>query len=101
MTLLPTDPADPFDLRLAHGADGLLHTFNQAGVLAPADVHVARAVPALADDDTPLVALAVAFVVRAVRGGSVCVDLAAVADAELGPDLPWPTPEEWYAALVS
>ena len=34
----------------------------------------------LAAEDDELVALAVAFVVRAVRGGSVCVDLATVAD---------------------
>ena len=99
MTLLTPELEDPHDLRLAQGADGLLRTFNEAGVLDAADVHVARALTDLAADDTPLVALAVAFVVRAVRGGSVCVDLAAVADPELGPELPWPDPEEWYAAV--
>jgi exodeoxyribonuclease V alpha subunit len=99
MTLLTPELEDPHDLRLAQGADGPLRTFNEAGVLDAADVHVARALTSLADEDAPLVALAVAFVVRAVRGGSVCVDLAAVADPELGSELPWPDPEEWYAAV--
>ncbi len=101
MTLLIPELEDPHDPRLARAADGLLRTFNEAGVLDAADVHVARTLTGLAGDDAPLVALAVAFVVRAVRGGSVCVDLAAVTDEELGPDLPWPDPDEWYAALAA
>jgi exodeoxyribonuclease V alpha subunit len=104
MTLLTPELVDPHDPRLAQAAEGLLRTFNDAGVLDAADVHVARTLTALADDSSssgnPLVALAVAFVVRAVRGGSVCVDLASVADDELGPDLPWPDLDEWYAALA-
>ena len=42
--------------------------------------------------------LAVALAVRAVRGGSVCVDLATVADPT---DLPWPSPVEWVAAVTA
>lgn len=101
MTMLIPELEDPHDPRLAHAADGLLRTFNEAGVLDAADVHVAQRLSALAAEEQPLVALAVAFVVRAVRGGSVCVDLAAVADEELGPELPWPDPAEWYAALAA
>ena len=52
-------------------------------MLDAADVHVAQRLCTLAEEEDELVALAVAFVVRAVRGGSVCVDLATVADDEL------------------
>ncbi len=41
---------------------------------------------------------AVALAVRAVRHGSVCVDLATV--PALAPDLPWPDPREWSAAVT-
>lgn len=44
-------------------------------VFEPADVHVAQRLTALREDGDERVALAVAFVVRALRGGSVCVDL--------------------------
>ena len=68
-------------------------------MLDASDVHVAQRLCALAEDDEPLVALAVAFVVRAVRGGSVCVDLAAVAEDDL--DVPWPDPAGWQAAVAA
>ena len=104
MTLLPLELEDPQDPRLAHGAAGLLRTFNEAGVLDAADVHVARRLCALAaqpdDPDDELVALAVAFVVRAVRGGSVCVELGSVTDPEL-PDLPWPDADDWHVAVAA
>ena len=38
---------DPADRRLALGATGLLRTFNEAGVLEAADVHVATRMAAL------------------------------------------------------
>jgi exodeoxyribonuclease V alpha subunit len=100
MTLLTHELEDPHDPRLARAAAGLLRTFNEAGVLDASDVHVARRLCALVEEEEPLVALAVAFVVRAVRGGSVCVDLASVADPEL-PDLPWPEPDAWCAAVLA
>jgi exodeoxyribonuclease V alpha subunit len=102
MTQVTPEP-DPYDPRLARGADGLLRSFNEAGVLDAADVHVARRLCGLAGDDEPLVALAVAFVVRAVRGGSVCVDLSAVIATELPglPELPWPDAEQWHAAVAT
>ncbi len=99
MTLLTLELEDPHDPRLARGADRLLRTFNEAGVLDAADVHAAQRLCALAGDEDELVALAVAFVVRAVRGGSVCVELATVAEATLG-ELPWPDLEAWHAAVA-
>ena len=80
---------------------GLLAAFHAAEVLAPADVHVAQRITALAGEPGESVALAVALAVRALRGGSVCVDLTTVA-AEVGDDgLPWPSPEDWLAAVAS
>ncbi len=98
MTVLNLEPEDAHDPRLARGAVGLLRAFNEAGVLDASDVHVAQRLCALADEEAPLVALAVAFVVRAVRAGSVCVDLAGVADEDL--DVPWPDVHEWHAAVA-
>ena len=90
---------DPNDARRALGATGLLRTFNEAGVLETSDVHVAQRLCALAEEPDELVALAVAFVVRAVRAGSVCVDLGAVPEDDV--DVPWPAPEAWQAALAA
>lgn len=88
---------DPFDARLATGASGLLRTFNEAGVLTAADVHVAARTADLAGEPSEEVRLAVAMAVRAVRLGSVCVDLAMLtADA---PELPWPQ-GDWLGAVA-
>jgi exodeoxyribonuclease V alpha subunit len=48
---------------------------DETGFFEPADVHVARRLTELAKETDERVALAVALVVRALRGGSVCVDL--------------------------
>jgi exodeoxyribonuclease V alpha subunit len=93
-----TDVEDPLDWRLSAGATGLLRVFNESGVLEAADVHVATRLTALAQETDETVALAVALVVRALRGGSVCVDLTTVA-ASLENDLPWPEPTQWLAAV--
>ena len=61
--------------RIPVGADGLLRTFADAGVIETADVLVAQRLTTLAADTDDRVALAVALAVRALRGGSVCVDL--------------------------
>lgn len=45
----------------------------------PADIHVAQRLTALAEETSPEVTLAVQLAVRALRGGSVCVDLRAAA----------------------
>ena len=58
---------------------GLLGAFNAAGVLTAADVHVATRLGRLGGESDERVLLAVALAVRAVRGGSVCLDLATVA----------------------
>ena len=61
----------------------------------PADIHVAQRLTTLGKEDDSAVALAVAFAVRALRGGSVCVDLRSVAEQVGMPELPWPSPDEW------
>lgn len=92
------EPIDATDARLALGATGLLGAFNAAGVLTSADVHVASALGRLGRESDERVLLAVALAVRAVRGGSVCVDLATVADP---PDLPWPAADDWSHAVAA
>ncbi|MBL0746411.1 exodeoxyribonuclease V subunit alpha [Nocardioides baculatus] len=92
------EPVDSTDARLALGATGLLAAFNTAGVLTSADVHIALALGRLGRESDERVLLAVALAVRAVRGGSVCVDLATVADPEA---LPWPALDDWTAAVAA
>ncbi|HSP39637.1 MAG TPA: exodeoxyribonuclease V subunit alpha [Frankiaceae bacterium] len=103
---------DPFDVRLALRATGLLRTFNRAGVLSAADVHVAMRLGKLGREPSEQVQLAAALAVRAVRHGSVCIELGTVAasialDEESASlavqpleDLPWPEPSAWQDALV-
>ncbi|WP_156749298.1 AAA family ATPase, partial [Mycobacterium sp. 1165196.3] len=80
-------------------ATGLLRTFADAGVFEPADIHVAQRLTALTGEPDERVALAVALVVRALRGGSVCVDLRAVPAQVSAPDLAWPEADDWMAAV--
>lgn len=96
----PVDQAtDPADWRRSVAAEGLLRVFNDAGVIEAADVLVARRLTELAAESDERVALAVALVVRAVRGGSVCVDLATL-PAQIGiAALPWPAPQQWLDAV--
>ncbi|BDX34296.1 RecBCD enzyme subunit RecD [Mycobacterium antarcticum] len=94
-----TETVDEADWRRAAGASGLLRTFNDAGVLESSDVHVAQRLTALAGEADERVALAVAFVVRGLRGGSVCVDLSSVAAQVDDPELPWPAADAWLAAV--
>lgn len=98
-------PEDPYDHRVARGAEGLLATFNTAGVLDASDVHVASRLAGLAEETDPEVVLAVALTVRAVRGGSVCLDLGAV-EADLATDpatagLPWPDAVTWAGRVAT
>ena len=93
------EPVDAFDHRLALGAEGELAELNAAGVLTAADVHVALRLGRLGGEHHPAVLLAVAMLVRAVRQGSVCLDLARV--AELDPDRAWPDPATWAAAVAA
>ena len=91
---------DTADWRHSAAATGLLRTFNDAGVIEAADVLVAQRLSALADEPDERVALAVAFVVRAVRSGSVCVALSDVPQQVGIADLPWPATDEWLAAVA-
>ena len=92
------DVVDTSDWRRSATATGVLRTFNEAGVIDSSDVVVAQRLTALAKDTDERVALAVAFVVRAVRAGSVCVALADVEQHSAIADLPWPPAGEWLAA---
>jgi exodeoxyribonuclease V alpha subunit len=101
--------ADPGAPALVRRATGLLGVFNRAGVLAAADVHTAAAVAAMVGEDAEPVQLALALAVRALRNGSVCVDLTTVASTGFDEaeeqldvsDLPWPEPETWLAAVAA
>ncbi|GGB24017.1 RecBCD enzyme subunit RecD [Flexivirga endophytica] len=63
------------DVRIARRADGVLAAANRAGILEPADVHVARQLGDIAAEADPSVVLALALTVRTVRSGSICLDL--------------------------
>ena len=98
---MTVDVTDTADWRRCAEATGLLRVFNDAGAIEAADVLVAQRLTALGDEPDERVALAIAFVVRAVRGGSVCVELASVqAQVEID-DLPWPAPAEWLTAVAA
>ncbi|WP_348520241.1 exodeoxyribonuclease V subunit alpha [Arsenicicoccus piscis] len=73
------EPTGPFDRRLALGAQGRLKELNEAGVLTAADVHLARTLARAAHEQDEDAVLAAALAVRAVRQGSVAVDLTAFA----------------------
>ena len=80
-------------------AEGALRAYSDAGVFEAADVHVAQRLTALAGERDERVALAIALLVRALRGGSVCVDLRTV-QAQVGvAELPWPDPDGWMTAV--
>lgn len=85
--------------RVACGATGLLRDFNQAGVLDAADVHAAQRITALGGDPDETVGLALALTVRALRHGSVCLDLVSVAADTDAVEVPWPEPGAWLAAV--
>lgn len=103
------DAHDAHDARVARRAAGVLAAFNAAGVVEPADVHVAARVGRLGGETDDEVLLAVALAVRAIRLGSVCVELAAVRHTVLGAGdepvdvsaLPWPDPAAWAAACAA
>jgi len=97
------------DVRVAVGAAPLLARFNAADIVAAADVHVAQRLGRLAGETDEEVLLAVALTVRAVRGGSVCLELADAAetavpeseDAAPADDLPWPEPDRWTRKVTA
>lgn len=91
------EPTGEHDRRLAQTTDGLLGRFNVAGVLTAADVHVARALARATREQDETAVLAAALASRAVRSGSVAIDLATLAaeGAAALPELPWPDDETW------
>src|SRR6478735_8238825 len=97
-----TTTVDEFDRGLALAATGLLGEANRAGVLLAADVHVALRLADLLGPTDDSVLFAAALAVRAVRSGSVCVDLAEIRDevGEDGAELAWPELDGWLAALA-
>ncbi len=98
-----TEVFEPYELPdadAAVAADGLLATFNAAGVLTSADVQVARALGSIGGEADERVLLAAALATRAVRRGSICVALSDL--IEQGTDtLPWPDDAEWGAAVAA
>ncbi|PUA83143.1 exodeoxyribonuclease V subunit alpha [Nocardioides currus] len=92
-------PVDEHDRDLALTAPPALRTANEAGVLTAADVHVATTLGRLGGEGDPDVLLAVALAARAVRHGSVCLELAAVGTQLDDLDLTWPDLAAWSAAI--
>ncbi|MPV49004.1 exodeoxyribonuclease V subunit alpha [Pseudactinotalea sp. HY160] len=92
------DRLGEWDPARVRGLSGLLAALNETGEITAADVHIARGLTRLTGEERETHALAVALTVRAVRGGSVCLDLGGV---PVGPDDErtqlWPAvpPEDW------
>lgn len=99
-------------IQLAQRGTGLLRLFNEAGVLSAADVHVALRLGRMGREASEEVLFAAALAVRAVRSGSVCLELHRMReigvdadetwDAGSGIDpatLPWPDIDAVVAAL--
>jgi exodeoxyribonuclease V alpha subunit len=96
----PFETDDPRDRRYARQMAGVLGGFNAAGIVEAADVHTAHRIQALAAEPDDEVALAVALAVRSLRHGSVCLDLAEVADGALPDGLAWPG-DDWLDRVAS
>nr|WP_231747659.1 exodeoxyribonuclease V subunit alpha [Auraticoccus cholistanensis] len=85
----------------------MLAEFNARGVLSVADVNVAVTLSRLCREPAPEAALALALTVRALRGGSVCLDLTTVTEEVFDVDeamvdtssLPWPETSSWLEVL--
>ncbi|MFE5474601.1 exodeoxyribonuclease V subunit alpha [Nocardia sp. NPDC056541] len=99
-------------IQVAQRGTGLLRVFNEAGVLSAADVHVAVRLGRMGREDGEDVLFAAALAVRAVRSGSVCLELARMREIGIDADetrdsvtgidpatLPWPDTERVLTAL--
>ena len=97
------------DVRLVLSAGGVLREFNEVGVLAAADLHVARRLAELAGETDEAVVLAAALAVRGPRLGHVYVDVATIRDTvTVDTDepvdlsaLPWPDAGDWLDRLAA
>ncbi|MGA9872491.1 MAG: exodeoxyribonuclease V subunit alpha [Rhodococcus sp. (in: high G+C Gram-positive bacteria)] len=94
------------DAQLVQRAKGRLQVFNAAGILAAADVHVALRIGMLSGETSEEVLFAAALAVRAVRSGSVCLDLRRLRDVTVDEEsdvdvdaLPWPELSDVLNAL--
>jgi exodeoxyribonuclease V alpha subunit len=92
------EPADVFDHRVAADDGTLLAAYNAAGLLTAGDLQIARRIAAICSEGDVEAVLALALTVRAVRDGSVCLDLDRA--RELAPELTWPEPEPWRRAVA-
>ncbi|MFD6394583.1 exodeoxyribonuclease V subunit alpha [Nocardia sp. NPDC060259] len=99
-------------IQVAQRGTGLLRVFNEAGVLSAADVHVAVRLGRMGREADEHVLFAAALAVRAVRSGSVCLELARMREIGIDADetrdtatgidpatLPWPDTDRVLAAL--
>ncbi|MBF6226507.1 exodeoxyribonuclease V subunit alpha [Nocardia abscessus] len=97
-------------IQVAQRGTGLLRIFNEAGVLSAADVHVALRLGRLGRESSEPVLFAAALAVRAVRSGSVCLELHRMREIGVDADetwdagvdpatLPWPDIPAVVAAL--
>ncbi|MGY1935918.1 exodeoxyribonuclease V subunit alpha [Nocardia gipuzkoensis] len=97
-------------IQVAQRGTGLLRIFNEAGVLSAADVHVALRLGRLGRESSESVLFAAALAVRAVRSGSVCLELHRMREIGVDADetwdagvdpatLPWPDIPAVVAAL--
>ncbi|HEX6255662.1 MAG TPA: AAA family ATPase [Euzebyales bacterium] len=102
------EPWDAGDARIVAAPPEDLRIWNLAGILGPVEVHGARTLSHLVDDDRPEVLLAAALALRAPQHGHVCVEFGTVAtttmiaeDAVVDPDdLAWPEPDAWRNVLA-
>jgi exodeoxyribonuclease V alpha subunit len=92
------EAVDVFDHRMAAADGSVLAAYNEAGVLTAGDLQIARRIAAICDEPDPEVVLALALTVRAVRDGSVCLDLDRV--HEIAPELSWPEAKPWRERVV-
>jgi exodeoxyribonuclease V alpha subunit len=93
------EPVDVYDHRVAEADGSALAAYNEAGLLTAGDLQIARRIATICDERDPDVVLALALTVRAVRDGSVCLDLDHA--HEIAPDLPWPEPGPWRDAVAA
>ncbi len=109
-----TSPPLELGPQTAYRATGKLGEFNRAGVLGVADVHAAATICRIGGEPREEVQLAVALTVRALRTGSVCIDLRTVAQAVFSDttaedagtqldvsELDWPEPDGWMQACLT
>lgn len=97
---------DTGERSVALPSTGLLTEFHAADVLGLADVHTALGLGRIGGEADEAVLLAAALTVRALRGGSVCFDLATAREAVFDADeqeiditaLAWPETQAWLAA---